>query len=124
MNEASYNYYWSKVEPARSCLLSMQSVVLAMDGHISETLKWGLPCFMYKNKMFCFFHVDKTTDEPYILFQEGDLLEHPALEKGDRKKMKIYRIDPNKDLPIETIHLLINKALSLYREGIIKTKEK
>jgi hypothetical protein len=36
--------------------------------------------------------------------------------------MKILRIDANADLPIETIELLLNEALDLYRKGVIKVK--
>lgn len=71
--------------------------------------------------MFCFLNVDKKTDMPYILFVEGDRLNHPNLDQGDRIRMKVFKIDPNLDLPIETIELLLNNALDLYRNGIIKT---
>lgn len=46
---------------------------------------------------------DKSTDKPYILMVEGKHLHHPLLEKGKRARMKILRIDPGKDLPVETI---------------------
>lgn len=122
MDEALNNYYWNQNEPAKSCLLAMQSIVREQDEHISESIKWGLPCFMYKNKIFCFFNVDKKTKEPYILFQEGDLLDFSELEQGDRKKMKIYKVNPTIDLPVETIKKLLNAALDLYRKGILATK--
>ncbi|MDP4587542.1 MAG: hypothetical protein NWS86_05120 [Flavobacteriales bacterium] len=50
---------------------------------------------------------------PYILWVDGIHLEHPHLEQGDRKLMKILRIDPEKDLPIEVIHELLEAALEL-----------
>jgi hypothetical protein len=31
---------------------------------------------------------------------EGVKLTHPELEQGDRKRMKIFRVDPNKNMPI------------------------
>ena len=48
-----------------------------------------------------YFWKDKKTIEPYIGFADGVLLDFPELEKGDRKRIKILRIDPNEDIPIE-----------------------
>ncbi len=79
-----------------------------------------MPCFCYRKKMFCYLWVDKKTFEPYILFVEGKHLDHPKLEAGKRTRMKIFRINPNKDIPINTIELLLNTALGLYRNGTIK----
>ena len=39
-----------------------------------------------------------------------------------QQTMKILRVNPNKDLPIDFIELLLNEALDLYRNGTIKTK--
>ncbi len=71
----------------------------------------------------CYLWRDKKSNEPYILMVEGKHLHHPKLEKGDRKRMKILRIDPNKDIDIELIHLILEKALDLYRNGQIKFKK-
>lgn len=80
-----------------------------------------MACYCYRNKAFCYLWTDKRTDEPYMLFVEGKYLDHPKLESGKRARMKIFRINPNEDLPITTIELLINKALDLYKNGNIKT---
>lgn len=66
---------------------------------------------------------DKKTDEPYILMVEGKYLDHPKLEEGYRSRMKIFRVDPNKDLPIKTIERILQTALDLYKSGVIKIKE-
>ena len=50
---------------------------------------------------------------------EGKYLNHPDLEKGKRSRMKVLRIDPNNDLPVATIKLILKKALELYRNGTI-----
>ncbi len=116
------NYYLNKEEPNKSCLLALRKVILKQDDNITETKKWGMPCFCYKKKMFCYLWTDKKTDEPYLLMVEGKHLNHPELEEGSRSRMKIFRINPNKDLPIDFIELLLNDALDLYRNGTIKTK--
>jgi hypothetical protein len=112
-------YYLNQQEPARSCLLALRSIILQQDEHITETQKYGMPCFCYKKKMFCYLWTDKKTGGPYILMVEGKHLDHPGLEEGKRSRMKIFRVDPNEDIDIYTIELLLNKALDLYRKGAI-----
>ena len=116
------NYYLNMEEPNRSCLLALRKIILDQDKNITETQKWGMPCFCYKKKMFCYLWLDKKTDEPYILMVEGKHLDHPELETGKRSKMKIFRVNPNTDLPIATIELILKRALDLYRNGTIKIK--
>lgn len=101
------NYYLNKEELNKSCLLALRSIILEQDKNITETRKWGMPCFCYKKKMFCYLWTDKKTDEPYILMVEGKYLDHPELEEGNRSRMKIFRINPNKDIPIDTVKWLL-----------------
>jgi len=54
---------------------------------------------------------------------EGKHLDHPALKQGDRTRMKVLYVNPHKDLPIKTIENILQKALDLYRSGIIKIKD-
>lgn len=116
------NYYFNKEEPNKSCLLALRDIILKQDNDVTETMKWGMPCFCFRKKMFCYLWTDKKTDEPNILMVEGKHLEHPLLETGKRSRMKIFRVDPNEDLPIETIELILNQALDLYRSGVVKVK--
>ncbi len=116
------NYYLNKEEPNKSCLLALRSIILKQDTHITETQKWGMPCFCYKKKMFCYLWTDKKTDEPYILMVEGKYLNHPKLEAGKRSRMKIFRVNPNKDFPVKTIEVILQTALDLYRTSILKLK--
>ena len=113
-------YYFQQEEPIRSCLLALRSIILEEDINVTETRKWGMPCFCYKKKMFCFLWTEKKTNEPYILMVEGRFLDHPLLEKGSRSRMKIFRVKPNEDIPTDVIKLLLDEALNLYRNGTIK----
>lgn len=122
MIEELQQFYLNQEEPNKSCLLTLRSILLEQDIHVTETRKYGMPCFCYKKKMFCYLWTDKKTKEPYLLLVEGNLLDHPLLEKGDRSRMKIFRVDPNKDLPIVLLKDLLGMALDLYRKGIVKTK--
>ncbi|AUC86623.1 hypothetical protein CW731_02565 [Polaribacter sp. ALD11] len=115
-------YYLKKEEPNKSCLITLRKIIIRQDDNISETRKWGMPCFCYKEKVLCYLWTDKKTDEPYLLMVEGKYLKYIELEEGGRSRMKILRVNPNKDLPIHFIKLVLNEALDLYRNGTIKTK--
>lgn len=123
MVEQLDHYYLHKEEPNKSCLLALRHIILNQDTNITETQKWGMPCFCYKKKMFCYLWTDKKTDQPYLLMVEGKYLDHPELEEGDRTRMKIFNVNPNQDLPIKTIENILQKALDLYKNGTIKIKE-
>ncbi len=113
-------FYSNKEEPNKSCLITLRNIILEQDKHVTATQKYGMPCFCYKGKMFCYLWIDKKSNEPYILFVEGNKLNHQKLETGNRKRMKILRVNPNKDIEVTTIISLIKSALNLYRNGIIK----
>lgn len=116
------NFYLNKSEPHKSCLLALRKIILDQDSEIAETQKYGMPCFCYRKKMFCYLWIDKKTDEPYILMVEGNYLQHPKLETGARSRMKILRINPDKDLPLTLIRSILKQALDLYRNGTIKVQ--
>ena len=116
------NFYLNQQEPNQSCLLALRQIILAQDELITETTKYGMPCFCYKNKMFCYLWTDKKSNDPYILMVEGKHLNHPKLETGSRTRMKIFRVNPNEDIPKDTIELILNEALDLYKNGVIKVK--
>ena len=116
------NFYLNKNESVKGCLLALRDIILQQDPNVSETVKWGMPCFCYRKKMFCFLWTDQKTGSPYLLMVEGKYLHHPELEAGSRSRMKIFRIDEEQDLPIDTIDQLLNDALNLYRSGTISIK--
>jgi hypothetical protein len=109
-------FYLEKNEPIKGCLLALRNIILSKDAEVVETKKYGMPCFCFMGKAFCYLWTDKKTAEPYLLFVEGKSLNHPMLESGDRKRMKILRVDSNSDLPIEVINSLLGDALDLYRK--------
>lgn len=111
------NYYSQIGEPHRSCLLALRSIILAQDENIAETQKYGMPCFCYQKKPLCYLWTDKNNDgKPYILMVDGQHLDHPKLETGNRSRMKILRIEPEEDIPVLTIQTILNDALKLRRE--------
>ena len=92
-------FYLNQDEPNKSCLLAMRDIVLNFDSNITETLKYGMPCFLYKGKICVYLGVEKKSRMPYFLWVEGKHLHHTELESGNRKRMKILKIDPEMDLP-------------------------
>jgi hypothetical protein len=118
------NFYLSKPEPSRSCLLALRDIILACDSRVKTTYKYSAPFFEFNGKMFCYLWINKKSGDPYIGVVEGWRIEHEALERGDRKRMCILPVRANADLPMEAIQLVLQQALDFYRNGIIKTKEK
>jgi hypothetical protein len=112
------HYYLNKTEPTQSCLLALRNIILRQDPNITETQKYGMPCFCYQKKICCYLWTDKKTDHPYLLMVKGKHLVRPELEAGKRSRMKIFRVDPNQDLPIKTIEAILQQSLDLYRTGI------
>jgi len=94
VKETPGQFYLSLSEPQQSALLALRSLLLGYDKDISETQKYGMPCFLYKRNILCYLWTDRNTQEPYILMAEGNHLTHPALEQGNRARMKILRVDP------------------------------
>ena len=115
MNEKD-NFYLSQEEPNQSCLLSLRHILITHDVGMSETVKYGLPCFLYKSKILCYLNVDKRTNEPYILWANGRFLDFLELELGDRTRMKILRVIPQIDLPIDLITKVQIDAINLQRQ--------
>jgi hypothetical protein len=44
---------------------------------------------------------------------EGNFLDHPDLEQGNRSRMKIFRVNPDRDLPGKIITIILRDALDL-----------
>jgi hypothetical protein len=111
------NYFIRKDEPVRECLLFLRTYILGLDVNITEAWKYGMPFYCYKNKMFCYLWTDKKDLWPYLGIVEGNKVKHPALVQEKRARMKILRIDPEKDIPLKMIDDILHEVLALYREN-------
>lgn len=121
MKEAD-NFYLQQNEPVMGCMLALREIILAQDKDITAAWKYGMPFFCYKAKMFCYLWVNKKSGQPYIGFVEGKLLDHPELLMEKRSRMKILLFDANMDLPIKKIETILQQAIDLYKNGIVKIK--
>jgi hypothetical protein len=117
-------FYLTKDEPNRGCLLALRDIILAQDPDITAEWKYNMPFFCYKGKMFCYLWIHKKTQLPFLGMVEGKHLHHPELMYEDRSRIKIMIIDPEADLPVDTIRFILNEALDLYRSGLIKVPKK
>ena len=82
-----------------------------------------MPFFSYKGKMFCYLWYHKVHQQPYLGLVEGNRFNESFLIQEKRSRMKIMLLDPNKDLPIDTIKKVLKKAINFYTSGEIKIKE-
>jgi hypothetical protein len=117
------NFYLQQDEPIKGALLALREIILSQDADVTNVLKYGMPFFCYKGKMFCYLWVHKKHKQPYIGIVEGKRFNEPFLIQEDRSRMKIMLFDPNKDLPLKTINTILQQAINLYKPGVIKTGE-
>ena len=101
-------------------MLALRDIILKLDPEITAQMKYGMPFFCYKGKMFCYLWFHKKHQQPYLGMVEGSHLHHPNLIIEKRSRMKIMLFNPDEDLPIETIEHILQEALNLYRSGTIK----
>lgn len=107
-------FFLQQPEPNKSCFLALRQLVLQYNPKITEHWKYKLPFYYYCGKPYCYFWQDKISGHPYIGIVKGKFIEHPSLDQGERKKMKVFKIDPNVDLPIEEIYAVFNAAMKFY----------
>jgi len=113
MNELNI-FYLQLEEPHRDQLLALREHILQFDPNISEAWKFNMPFFVYNGNRFCYFRLDQKKGWYYMGFNDGKWIGHPALEFEKRSRIKIFPIDPDAELPIETIDSIIKAAIALY----------
>jgi hypothetical protein len=118
------NFYERQEEPLREVLLALKEIILKQDEDITNVLKYGMPFFCYKGKMFCYLWIHKKNKQPYIGIVEGKHFDESFLIQENRSRMKIMMLSFNEDLPIDKIGKIVQKAINLYKTGIIKIKNK
>ena len=114
------DFYFNQQEPLKGTLLALKQIILKQDKDITNVLKYGMPFFCYKGKMFCYLWVHKKMKQPYIGIVEGKHFDEVFLIQEDRLRMKIMLFNSDEDLPLKQIESVLEKALNLYKSGIIK----
>lgn len=107
------NFYLKLVEPDRSVFIALRQLILSLDSNITPEWKYKLPFFYFKGKMFCYLWVHKKYKQPYIGIMDGNQLEFSELLQEDRKRVKILLVDPEKDIDVIRIKVILKEALKL-----------
>lgn len=114
------DFYLKQEESVKGLFLALKEIILKQDPEITNVLKYGMPFFCYKGKMFCYLWIHKKHKQPYIGIVEGKHFDEPFLLQETRSRMKIMLLNPDEDLPLEQIEKVTQKAINLYKSGIIK----
>ncbi len=114
------DFFDNLVEPDKSCLLYIRHLILNHSEAFSEHWKWGGVFYYYKKKMLCYFWFDKKTKQPYLSFGEGQYIHHPQLKSEGRKRFKLYFINTNDDVDVDTINFLLDESIkSMQERGVV-----
>jgi uncharacterized protein YdhG (YjbR/CyaY superfamily) len=114
MQKPETSFYLKWQEPVNATLQALRFLILEFDVNLEETIKYGMQCFTCNGKHKFYLGVDlKKNNEPYVLFVDGNKIDDIRLEAGTRKRMKIYRINPHKDIDKEEFYALLKMALSV-----------
>lgn len=114
------DFYLNQEEPIKGTFLALKEIILKQDKDITHVLKYGMPFFCYKGKMFCYLWKHKKNNQPYIGIVEGKHFDETFLLQEKRSRMKIMMLNSDEDLPLEQIESVIQRAVNLYKSGIIK----
>lgn len=106
------NYFISKEEPSKSCLLYLRGFLINFDSNITEEWKYRMPFYYYKGKMLCYLWTDKKTGNPYVGFADGYKLCHTQLVMGDRARMKILPVNPGQDIENDVLTEILREAIT------------
>ncbi|MCE3226943.1 MAG: hypothetical protein K0S32_1494 [Bacteroidetes bacterium] len=107
------NFFHSLQEPYRSCLLFLQKFIREQHDGISEEWHFNTPFYYYNKKWLGFISYHPKTKEIYISFTDGHLMKHKSLKSEGRKKARIFRVDPEKDIDVKALKEILKKACQL-----------
>jgi hypothetical protein len=109
------HWFLEQEEPAKSCLAFLRDYILKINNHITESWKYSMPFYNYKGKRFCYLWMHKKYHQPYIGIVDGNSIEDKDLLQENRKRMRIFLVDPSKDVPIQKVEKILNKVIALYQ---------
>jgi hypothetical protein len=109
------NWFLNREEPVKSCLQFLRDHILALNDHITERWEYGMPFYYYRGNRFCYLWVHKKLLKPYLGIVDGKLIDHPELLQEKRARMKIFLIDPDKDIPVRKINEILKQVIALYK---------
>ncbi|MES2565915.1 MAG: DUF1801 domain-containing protein [Bacteroidota bacterium] len=112
--ESIDHFFLSVPEPQQSALLFLRQFMIK-EMKLEEHIKFNTPFYNFKGKWFCYISYSaKRKHEIYIGFVKGYLMEFPNLESEGRKQIKVYRIDPEKDIDVKSLKKITALQKKLY----------
>ena len=106
-------------ELTSSTFYALKDIIMAQDPNLETAIKFGMPFFYYKGKMFAYLWYHKKFKQPYIGLAEGRFLDAPELLQEKRTRIKIFLIDQTADIPIKRLKEVLQDAIDLYKNGTI-----
>lgn len=114
MDHLLNQYFLNLPEPHQSTLLFLRHF-FTEEISLEEHWKFNTPFYYYKGKWFCYLSYSKKRNhEIYIGFVKGYLVQHPKLLSEGRKQIKVYRLNPNKDINIKELKTISNLLMKQY----------
>jgi hypothetical protein len=107
------NYYLSLPEPEQSVLLFLHQFFVN-DMMLQHQRTFNTPFYYLDGKWFSFIDYNPKKRSIHISFVKGNEVSHPNLLSEGRKQMKIYKINPEKDIDIEELVTVCNKLKKVY----------
>jgi hypothetical protein len=109
------NWFLQKGEPVKSCLQFLREYLLKLDSNVTEGFAYGAPHYYYKGRRFCYLWINKKLSKPYIGVIDGVKINHPDLIQEKRARMKVFLVDPDKDIPVRKLNSILKTVLALYK---------
>lgn len=107
------NYFLGQEDPQKSYLQALRVLILKFHPGVSEGWKYSMPFYFYNKKRFCYLWIHKKYQQPYIGIVEGKKIHHKKLIAEKRSRMKIMLFDPEKDIPVKDIKIILRQAIEL-----------
>lgn len=107
-------FYYEQKEPIKSCLEALKSIILDYCPEFEHVWKYRLPCFIYKERIFCYLWIDKKSQQPYLAIGQGIKIDHPMLIQEKRTWSKRLNINASEDIPIDVIYEIFDMVMEHY----------
>lgn len=115
MIQGSDDFFFAIPEPQRSALMFLRRF-FTEESNLQEHIHFNTPFYNFKNKWFCYLsYSPKRKHEIYIGFVKGYKIEFPDLVSEGRKQVKVYRIDPEKDINVMALKKITTMLKSHYK---------
>lgn len=108
------DFFLTIPEPQQSTLLFLRQFFTA-ELNLQEHIKFNTPFYNYNGKWFCYLsYSSKRKHEIYIGFIKGYQIEFPNLVSEGRKQVKLYRINPEKNIDVKALKKITTLLKKLY----------